>query len=106
MSRRLFCLAVILATSMLAWTHVACADGPLDPDQIKAMLRTATPEENGFIDRTVAMVNKGTLPADLFESTLLWARKKPHHKFQYFKHALIQRAAAAGIDVTKSQKST
>ncbi len=106
MSRRFFCLAIIFATSMLAWTHLACADDAIDPQQIKAILRTATPEEGGFVDKTVAMVNNGTLPADLFESTLLWARKKPHHKFQYFKHALIQRAAAAGIDLTKSQKST
>jgi hypothetical protein len=105
MSRRLFCLAVILAASMIVWTQLAYADGPFDPDQIKAILRTATPEEEGFIDKTVAMVNDGALPADLFESTLEWARKKTRRKFQYFKHALILRAAQIGIDLTKCQKS-
>ena len=51
------------------------------------------------------MVNDGELPAELFEGTLEWARKKPRHKFQYFKHALILRAAQIGIDLTKGRKS-
>ena len=75
MSRKLFCLAVVLAASMIAWTGVAYADGAFDPAQIKAILRTATVEEENFIDKTVAMVNDGELPADLFESTLEWAQE-------------------------------
>lgn len=106
MSRRFFCLAIVLAASMIVWTQVACADGALDPEQIKAVLHTATIEEDGFICKTVRMVNKGSLPADLFQSTLQWARKKPRRKFQYFKHALVLRAAEIGIDLTKCQRST
>ncbi len=70
---------------------------PLDADAIKAALRTATPEEEGFIDRVVAMVGKGTLPRELFDSTFLWARKKPRNKFQYFKRGLTLRAEQQGI---------
>ena len=72
-----------------------------DPEQIKAILRTATPEEQGFVTWVVAMVNQGTFPVDLFESTLMWARKKPpHNRFQYFKQGLILRAAGVGIDLS------
>jgi hypothetical protein len=56
-------------------------------------------EEGGFIEKTVGMVNAGTMPKDLFASCFLWARKKPNHKFQYFKAALTARAADAGIQL-------
>ena len=88
----------ITASLGLLAASVAWADDlALDPDQIKAALHTATDEEQGFIDRTVKMVTAGTLPRDLFTSCFIWARKKPRHKFQYFKQALTARAAAIGI---------
>jgi hypothetical protein len=71
----------------------------LSVEQIKAALHTATPEEDGFVSRTVTLVKAGTLPLDLFESCFVWARHKPRHQFQYFKQALIVRAAAVGITV-------
>jgi hypothetical protein len=83
---------------LLGITSVCHAD-PLDPEQIKAILRTNTEQEDGFIERAVAMVNNGTLPAELFQSTFLWARKKQKHKFQYFQQALTLRAADIGIVV-------
>jgi hypothetical protein len=91
------CLSAILA--LLAAGMARADDFTLDPDQIKAALRTGTDEENGFIDRTIAMVTAGTLPRDLFTSCFIWARKKPRHKFQYFKHALTARAAAIGVNL-------
>ena len=72
----------------------------LDPDQIKAALHTISAIEGGFIDRTVGMVRAGTLPRDLFTRCFLWARKKPRHQFQYFKQALIIRAAEIGINLS------
>ena len=73
----------------------------LRSEQIKAILHTATGEENGFVTWVVTMVNRGAFPADLFESTLIWAEKKPHrNRFEYFKQALILRAAAVGIDLS------
>jgi hypothetical protein len=81
---------------VLLGSRMARADD-LDPDQIKAILRTTTDSENSFIDRTVAMVQAGTLPRPLFTSTLIWARKKPRHQYQYFRQALTVRAAQVGI---------
>jgi hypothetical protein len=72
----------------------------LDAATMKAALRTDTIEEGGFIDYVLDKVKKGTLPADLVDSTFQWARKKPYkHRFQYFKQALIVRAAAIGITI-------
>ncbi len=73
------------------------ADTILDADRIKAGLRTATPEEKGFVERVVTMANNGTLPVALVDSTFLWARTKNRHRFQYFRHALTLRAAKIGI---------
>ncbi len=71
----------------------------LDAETMKAALDTATPEEDGFIERVVALVEEGTLPPKLVHSTFLWARKKPRHKFQYFKRGLILRARRIGINL-------
>jgi hypothetical protein len=101
MLRKTFSFLVVLLVFSVAWSRSAQATPTFDPEQIKAVLHTATVEEGGFVTWVVGMVNQGTFPADLFESTLLWAKKKPaHHRFQYFKRGLIQRAAAVGIDLT------
>ncbi|MHC4399582.1 MAG: hypothetical protein ACYTG0_07875 [Planctomycetota bacterium] len=69
----------------------------LDANTIRAALRTATPEENGFVDRAVRLVQQGRLPDALLRSTFLWAKRKPRWKFQYFRRALTLRAARIGI---------
>jgi len=69
----------------------------LNAATIKAALRTATPEEAGFVERVVNLTKDGVLPADLVDSTFQWARKKPKHRFQYFKRGIVVRAAALGI---------
>ena len=91
------CLIALVAVS--AATVARGDDFQLDPEQIKAALHTTKQEEEGFIDRTVAMVKSGKLPRELFVSCFIWARKKPRHKFQYFKAALTTRAAAVGINL-------
>jgi hypothetical protein len=73
------------------------ADSPLDADTMKVALHTATPEEDGFIERVLTLVSKNVLPLDLVDSTFLWAKRKPRNKFQYFKRGLILRAAERGI---------
>ena len=88
-------LATAVIIALLA-VQVARADD-LDPDQIKAALHTTSDIEGGFVDRTLSSVHAGTLPRDVFNSTFLWARKKPSHKFQYFKQALTLRAAELGV---------
>jgi hypothetical protein len=102
MMKRL-CPAVLTALIFFsaAWGR-AEDNGALDPDTIKAALHTATPQEEGFIEYVVDMVNKGDLPLDLFQSTFLWAKKKTQKKFYYFKWALIRRAAERGIQLDES----
>jgi hypothetical protein len=95
MTRRAFVRGAVLAALGLGWARVA--EARFDAETIKAALRTATPEEDGFIEYVVARVDQGTLPADLVESTLQWARTKPRHRFQYFRRGLILRAAERGI---------
>jgi hypothetical protein len=91
-----FCL---VATAVILFAGIARADDfTLDPNVIKAALHTATEEEEGFIDRTIAMVKSGKLPLDMFTTTFIWARRKPHHQFQYFRQGLILRASEAGIN--------
>ncbi|MGB9687479.1 hypothetical protein [Thermogutta sp.] len=90
------------ATSLLGgWLlqRTCSADTPewLNPEVLKASLHTATPEEEGFIAYVVGLVKAGRLPAEILQSAYLWAKRKPKYKFQYFKRAIIQLAAARGI---------
>ena len=99
---RVFCIAAIsfaiLAAVIDKTSHAATN---LTTATIKAALRTATPEEQGFVDRVVKLAQNGTLPQGLLESTFLWARKKPvEHRFQYFKQGMILRTAKLGIVVS------
>jgi hypothetical protein len=68
-----------------------------DAATIKAGLRTETPEEGGFVQHVLDLTKQGVLPPDLVDSTFQWARKKPRHRFQFFKRGLTVRAAALGI---------
>ena len=102
---------VVLTLALLAIPRAeqAVADTPLDAGVIKAALKTAQPEDQGFVDRVVAMANKGTLPPGLVETTFLWAQKKPvKFRYQYFRRALILRANALGVTglATKSSQTT
>jgi len=87
----------ILCTFPLFSIRPAYAGFPLEVDKMKAALHTATPEEEGFIDRVSRLVERDILPRHLVESTFLWARKQRDHKFQYFKRALTLRAARIGV---------
>jgi hypothetical protein len=91
---------LVILTIFVSIRTARADDFMLDPDQIKAALHTATDEEGGFVDRSVALVKKGTLPRDIFTTAFIWARKKPKHRFQYFKQALTLRAAQIGITLT------
>lgn len=68
-------------------------------DQLKFGLRARLPEEFLFLERIVAMVEQGTLPLLLVQSTFQWARKKRPYPFQFFKRGIILRAAKQGITI-------
>ena len=93
-------LAAILLTPQL----VEARQTGLTVDEIKNGLRTASPEENGFVEDIVDRVNNANrpsnerLPAAMVQSTFQWARgKNSRHRFQYFRRALILRAAQIGV---------
>ena len=67
-----FWLAFMLLVTVL---DLRAEASPLDANTMKAALRTATPEEDGFIERVLMMVDRGTLPLDLVESTFLWRER-------------------------------
>lgn len=95
--RQLAAVILVLVTVFAArWT---AADSALDAGVIKAGLKTAAPEEDGFVDRVVGLANRGTIPPKLVDSTFQWAREKPRHKFQYFKRGLILRARKIGVEL-------
>ena len=98
MNRILLTLALAFAVFAVVWNRPASAS-TLDAKMMKVALQTATPEEDGFIEYVLDRVDQGRLPLDLVESTFLWAKKKPRHKFQYFKRGLILRAAKRGISL-------
>jgi hypothetical protein len=98
MAKRLWAVIFcILVVSSLKSNQAAAQEPRLDAEQIKAGLRTTTVEENGFVDRVVLLVENRLLPARTVYTTFLWARKKPRHKFQYFRRAMIIRARQIGI---------
>jgi hypothetical protein len=65
---------------------------------MKDVLRTRSPDEEAYLTYIATLVAQGRLPRDLTLSTFQWARKKPYpKKVEYFKQAIIQRAAEQGI---------
>jgi hypothetical protein len=96
-----FALAIVLFAATIAQAATvaqpAKVNNPLDAKTMKVALHVSEQEDDGFIELVLARVDAGTLPLDMVQSTFLWAKKKPRHKFQYFKFGLKQRAEDAGI---------
>ncbi len=94
-------LTLIVLLAVVALPGVCEAQTPpvprLDAKTIKAALKTARVEEDGFVDDVVELANAGKLPQSLVASTFIWARRKPRWKFQYFRVGLIIRARWRGI---------
>jgi hypothetical protein len=69
----------------------------LDPDVLKAMLRTTQIEENDYIPFLVTLVDQQRLPRVMVDTALRWARNKTYRQFQFFKRAVIAEADRGGI---------
>lgn len=89
-----------------AWslpTFVAPAPAHAAIDDLKKtleqVLKARRPEDFAFVARVVELVDAGTLPRDMVESTMNWARKKPRRQFQYFEFALRARAKQIGVEL-------
>ena len=95
--------ATLTATTSATTTPVFSSD---QIAQFQAVLRTTTPKEKAFVAWTAGLVNQGLLSANLFQSTFLWAKRKPaNYRFQYFWRALVKRAADAGVDLSHPPKT-
>ncbi len=90
---------LVLAALFLPVQSARAATVNLDAPTIKAALRTATPEDQGFVEKVVRLMDKGKLPRPLVETTFDWARRKDRHRFQYFKEALTIQAAKLGLSL-------
>ena len=99
MLRRCMAMALLLVP-LTAGLAVAETPSRLSAGVIRAALRTAEPEEDGFIEYVVFLADMGVLPRSILNGTFQWARRKPvRYRFQYFKRGLIVRTARAGIQI-------
>lgn len=74
-------------------------------DQLEKGLRARRPVEFRFLGEILALVDDGTLPRDLVQSSFNWARKKPSKKVQFFEQSLRFRAKRLGIDLQTEDTS-
>ena len=99
MLRKALILALLLVPMIAAGVSAQVPER-ISADTMKAALRTAAPEDNGFIDRVVGMADMGDLSRAILNGTFRWACKKPvRYRFQYFRRGLIIRAARAGTPI-------
>jgi hypothetical protein len=98
-TRRQSLVLLILSVAILAAASgpAAAQQTKLDAKTIKMGLETTVIEEKGFVDRVVKLMEEGILPQSMVHGTFFWAKKKPRHKFQYFKFAMIVRASRIGV---------
>jgi len=96
---KLLRLTVLLALLAVGRAAPAVAAVRLDAEKMKVALRTASREEDGFIDRVLVLVERRTLSHRLVDATFQWARRKQRRKFQHFKRAMIVLAARRGVRI-------
>jgi hypothetical protein len=65
--------------------------------QLELGLRARRDVEFEYIEKIIKLVEKGTLPRKLVDSTFIWARNMPTRQLQYFQFALRARAKKLGI---------
>lgn len=101
MDRRTFLGFLFNLPGACLLASIAPAETPewMNPEVLKASLRTATQEEEGFIGYVIDLVKSGRLPPEIVQSAYLWAKRKPKYRFQYFKRAVVHLAAARGIRI-------
>ena len=93
-------MLVLVATIWNASAERARAEFSLDVNKIKLSMKVTDLEDQGFIARAVIAVKSGQLPRSIFESTYRWALKRQTNRFQYFRRALILRAAKVGVSLS------
>lgn len=100
MRRRFFLLLAMIAPSTARATEPATTRDTIVAleERLTAGLKARTPAEVAFCERVVELVREGRLPAQVVDSTYLWAvrrgRKYPLPAFQY---ALRAKAEKLGV---------
>lgn len=102
-SRAVLLLALALATSSAVHaTEPATARGAIASleERLKAGLRVQAPADVAFCDRVIERVRSGDLPAQLVDSTYLWAvRRGRKYPFPAFQYALRLKAEKLGVSL-------
>ena len=105
------CRSLIVALALMQFTPavLTLADSPSStpiapggPDlqtTLEKGLRARRPVEFDFIASVVQMVDDGTLPVSIVQTSFLWARKKRPYPFPYFRQSLRIQAQQMGIDL-------
>jgi hypothetical protein len=103
MRRRWFLLlAMIAPTALRAAEPAATARGAIASleERLKAGLKVRTPADVAFCDRVLEAVRAGELPAQLVDSTYLWAvRRGKKYPFPAFQAALRAKADRLGVSL-------
>lgn len=69
-------------------------------ERLKAGLRVQTPVDVAFCDRVVELVRTGKLPAQVVDSTYLWAvRRGRKYPFPAFRQAIRLKAERLGVSL-------
>ena len=101
MRRRLFLLLATTAPTVLcAAEPAATARGAIASleERLKAGLKVQAPADVAFCDRVIESVRAGKLPAQVVDSTYLWAvRRGKKYPFPAFRVAILAKAERLGI---------
>ena len=90
-------VAVSLLAALFLSTTTHAATVEFDAEKIKVALQTATPEEEGFIDRVLRMIDEEKLSPELVQGAFVRARKQQRRKFQQFKYGLLAQVSDGSI---------
>jgi hypothetical protein len=97
MAPRYYLLAGLMAWITLTGESPGQTQEKLDPEALKAALRTTTIEEHDYIPFLVTLVDQERLPRVMIDTAFHWARNKTYRQYQFFKRAVIAQAGRAGI---------
>jgi hypothetical protein len=106
MWRRILLAVGIVAVCAAKMDGVAQAAERLDAATIKMALAVPEQENRGFVERVMALVDEGTLSRQSVTIAFAKARRQQKHKFQYFKHAMIELAAAEDVILDRPEPAT
>jgi len=97
MRAKSYTVAAFVAYITIVLSCTTYAQERLDPDALKAALKTTFIEDDNYILLLVTLIDQGRLPRVAFDTSFRWARQKSYLQFQFFKRAVIANADRAGI---------